>query len=303
MGVTVIEIPAAFAADTAKREGAAGVAFVAALPSLLESYVDSWDLAPCGPAMHGYVGMVVPVRRSDGTPAALKVSWRDRWTAYEADSLRVWAGAGAALLLESDVRPELNAMALLLEWLDPARSLEQHPDVDRATVLCATAAGRLAVPAPEAFPTVAENEAARWVTELPELWERLGRPLPRRAVEVAVESCREFATDRTRTLLHGDLHYANILAGEREPWLAIDPKGIAGEAAYESITVLWNRTEELGDGGVGRRLAIWSEAAGVDPDRARRWAQARAVDDVLWQYEYDMVGQGSAAAELAVILA
>lgn len=299
----MIEIPAAFAADTAKREGAAGLAFVEALPGMLQSYVDGWELTPVGPAMHGYVGMVVPVRRTDGLPAALKVSWLDPYSAWEAAALRVWGGAGAAMLLESDVRPGDHAMALLLEWLDPARSLEQLPDVDAATALCATTAGRLAVPAPEDFPTVAEQEAARWVTELPELWQRLGRPLPERAVEVAVESCREFATDRTRTLLHGDLHYANVLAGDREPWLAIDPKGIAGEAAYESITVLWNRTDELGDNGVERRLAIWCEAAGVDLERARRWAQARAVDDVLWQYEYDMVGMGSMAAELAVLLA
>lgn len=302
----MIEIPAAFAADTAKREGDAGAAFVAALPGMLSSYVDSWELAPVGLAMHGYVGLVVPVRRSDGTPAALKVSWRDRWTAYEAESLRVWAGAGAALLLESDDRPDDNAMALLLEWLDPALSLEELPDVDAATVLCAEAVGRLAVPAPEYFPTVAEQEAARWVVELPQLWERFGKPLPERAIAVAVESCREFARDQTRTLLHGDLHYANVLAGEREPWLAIDPKGFAGEAAYESITVLWNRTDELGDDqatGIRRRLAMWSEAAGADPERARRWAQARAVDDVLWQHEYDMAGMGSPAAELAVLLA
>src|SRR5690606_39320812 len=30
-------------------------------------------------------------------------------------------------------------------------------------------------------------------------------------------------------LLHWDLHYANVLAGEREPWLAIDPKPLAGD--------------------------------------------------------------------------
>jgi len=28
-------------------------------------------------------------------------------------------------------------------------------------------------------------------------------------------------------LLHWDLHYANVLAGQRQPWLAIDPKPLA----------------------------------------------------------------------------
>jgi streptomycin 6-kinase len=302
----MIEIPAGFATDTAKREGVAGAEFIAALPGMLESYLDSWGLSPAGGAMHGYVGVVLPVRRADGSPAALKVSWLDRWTRYEEPALRCWNGQGAALLLESDVRPERNAMALLLEWLDPARSLEQLPDLEAAIVLAAQAVHRLAVPAPADFPTVAAGEAARWAEELPQLWERFGRPLPRRAVDAAVDSCREFATDRTGTLLHGDLHYANILAGERESWLVIDPKGLAGEAAYESIAVLWNRMEELtGDllTAVRHRLAIWSEAACVDLERATRWAQARAVDDVLWQHEYGMVAQGSMAEQLAVLLA
>jgi streptomycin 6-kinase len=35
-------------------------------------------------------------------------------------------------------------------------------------------------------------------------------------------------------LLHGDLHHENILAAEREPWLAIDPKGVVGEPARET---------------------------------------------------------------------
>jgi streptomycin 6-kinase len=29
-------------------------------------------------------------------------------------------------------------------------------------------------------------------------------------------------------LLHGDLHHGNILAAERQPWLALDPKGVLG---------------------------------------------------------------------------
>jgi hypothetical protein len=41
-------------------------------------------------------------------------------------------------------------------------------------------------------------------------------------------------------LLHGDLHHWNILSSEREGWLAIDPKGLAGEAECETGAFLRN---------------------------------------------------------------
>ena len=47
-------------------------------------------------------------------------------------------------------------------------------------------------------------------------------------------------------LLHGDLHHYNILAAERQPWLAIDPKGVVGDPVYETGVFLYNRlTDEL----------------------------------------------------------
>lgn len=45
-------------------------------------------------------------------------------------------------------------------------------------------------------------------------------------------------------LLHGDPHHGNILAAEREPWLAIDPKGGIGEAEYGVIPFLMNHVPE-----------------------------------------------------------
>jgi streptomycin 6-kinase len=45
-------------------------------------------------------------------------------------------------------------------------------------------------------------------------------------------------------LLHADLHYENVLAADREPWLAIDPKPMLGVAEYQVAPALWNRWPE-----------------------------------------------------------
>ena len=50
--------------------------------------------------MHGMVGLVVPVRRDDGTPAALKLQPLDPEHLGEGTALRTWAGQGSVLLLD-----------------------------------------------------------------------------------------------------------------------------------------------------------------------------------------------------------
>ena len=66
-------------------------------------------------------------------------------------------------------------------------------------------------------------------------------------------------------MIHGDLHYENVLAGDREPWLVIDPKPMSGDPHYELAPMLWNRFDELaGDtrNGVRRASTRWSTPPG-----------------------------------------
>ena len=40
--------------------------------------------------------------------------------------------------------------------------------------------------------------------------------------------------------LHGDMHHFNVLRAGREPWLAIDPKGLAGDPCFDVCQFLRN---------------------------------------------------------------
>jgi streptomycin 6-kinase len=57
----------------------------------------------------------------------------------------------------------------------------------------------------------------------------LDSPVPARWVGQATRLAAELAADAGANMVHADLHYGNILAGTRQPWLAIDPKAIAGD--------------------------------------------------------------------------
>ena len=99
--------------------------------------------------------------------------------------------------------------------------------------------------------------------------------LPRRFVEQALSLAPDLVRDEgaDARLVHTDLHYANVLSGQRQPWLAIDPKPLAAEPAYAVAPALWNRWEEAVAGSdvrgaLRRRLSVVCEHGGIDEDRA-----------------------------------
>src|SRR3954464_2008807 len=125
---------------------------------------------------------------------------------------------------------------------------------------------------------------------------RWGRPpgasVRRRLVEQAVSLGRSFVDEEgtDSVTIHGDLHYQNVLAADREPWLVIDPKPMAGDPHYEVAPMLWNRWDEVVASGhvrdaVRRRFHTIIDAAGLAEDRARDWVVVRELHNVLWTIE------------------
>ena len=78
-------------------------------------------------------------------------------------------------------------------------------------------------------------------------------------------------------LLHQDLHGDNVLAAQREPWLAIDPKPLTGEREFAVAPIV--RSTELGHSrrAVLHRLDRLTAELGLDRDRARGWTIAQTI--------------------------
>ncbi|WP_329479717.1 aminoglycoside phosphotransferase family protein [Kribbella sp. NBC_01484] len=273
-------IPAAFAQSTIDREGEAGAAWLAELPGIVDELLERWSCAPDGDVMHGGVGVIVPVRRA-AQSAVLKVSFPHPGNVHEPEAFAAWDGRGAVLLHERDD----DRFAMLLER---ARSstLAAVDDGDEIPAIAGELSRRLAIPAPAGLPRLSE-QADQWEAELGKDAEELTHALSDAVVDAAVATVREFGRVQPDLLVHGDFHPRNILRADREPWLAVDPKGYVGDPAYDSGTLLkvWTFLH-LGVAdlpkAVHRALDIFAEAAELDRERVRRWAQLHAVQAAFW---------------------
>ncbi|WP_067813173.1 aminoglycoside phosphotransferase family protein [Actinomadura kijaniata] len=282
-----IEVPERLAEVQAETNGDAGRRWVAGLPGLAADLLERWELRPDGEPRHGWASLVVPVRRADGGAAVLKLQLVDEENAGEAAALRAWDGRGAVRLLAEDA----GRGALLLERLDAARSLADLPDDREAlTVLTGLLARLVAAPAPPGMRTLADV-AREMLADAPELLPAL-RGADRRLADVCVGAVRELADEAGDRLLHWDLHYENVLSADREPWLAIDPKPLAGDPGFDLLPALRNRWDDLVAAGDVTRALRWrfdhmTEVLGLDRRRAAGWTLGRVLQNVLWDLEDD----------------
>jgi streptomycin 6-kinase len=277
----MIGIPEAFVRSTVEREGERGAAWLAELPGIVEELLARWGCVPDGGVVHGGVGVIVPVRRRAGGTAVLQVSFPHPGNVHEPDAFAAWGGRGAVLLHERDD----GRFAMLLERARTS-TLAEVGDGDEVVTVAGRISRRLAVPAPAGLPRLRER-ADVWEEQLREDAEELPHALSPYVVDAAVATVRELGRVQPDLLIHGDLHAGNILRADREPWLAVDPKGYAGDPAYDGGTLLTSRAPALLDAddlgkAVHRALDVFTEAAELDRERARRWAQFHAVQAAFW---------------------
>ncbi|MBX7549601.1 aminoglycoside phosphotransferase family protein [Streptomyces sp. NPDC004232] len=272
---SVIDIPDGLAEAQAKYNGAAGRAFVAALPGLAARFLDRWGLRLDGPAMNGVSALVLPVTGADGTRAVLKLQLPDEETEGEPVALRVWDGDGAVRLLDHD--PATGTM--LLERLDASRMLSSTADTRAAVLVIARLLARLtSFPAPPELRRLGDIAAAL-LERTPWALARIPDAGTRRTVADCAAAVREVVAEPGDRLLHWDLHFENVLAAGRADWLAIDPKPLAGDPGFELWPALVNRFEAAD---VVWRFDAMTDVLGLDRERARAWTLGRLLQNAVW---------------------
>ncbi|MFC8067291.1 aminoglycoside phosphotransferase family protein [Streptomyces sp. NPDC057293] len=274
----MIDVPDGLAASQAKYNGEAGRAFIDGLPELAASFLRRWELRLDGPSMHGWAALVLPVVRRDGVPAVLKLQILDAETEGEPLALQAWDGDGAVRVLDHD--PATGTM--LLERLDSGRMLSHVEDSRAAVLVIARLLAHLtATPAPPGVRGL--GDIARAMLErTPGTLGAIPDPADRRLVADCAAALREVADEPGARLLHWDLHFENVLASARAPWLAIDPKPLAGDPGFDLLPALDNRYDPAE---TRWRFDAMTDVLGLDRQRARAWSLARVLQNSLWNVE------------------
>ena len=258
------------------RDRTGGAAWLASLPQLAEECAERWSLRLGEPFGQGHVSLTAAATLSDGGQAVLKLNFPEEESAYEADALMHWRGEGAVRLLEVDRKRN----ALLIEHADPGTSLWEVEDEEEATVIAASVMARLwLLPPPDSNPfRRLADEAERWTAQLRSDWEAHGRPFERRLVDAAAAAARELAGSQAKlAVCHQDLQGSNVLKAQREPWLAIDPKPIVAEPAFDVASLLRDRRWSIDRAIIQRRLDLLAAELDLDRDRMQGWGLVHAL--------------------------
>lgn len=187
-----------------------------------------------------------------------------------ADLLEWRNGSGYVRLLERDNATLLMEDAGAYSLLD---HLDEHGDAS-ATAVAAEAVARMHSPLARPVPDALQPLDARFAS----LFTVARTDANGLFVDAAGVASELLSDQRDVRPLHGDFHHENLLLGGRG-WLAIDPKGLIGDPAYDAANLFYNpvRRADL-------RLdpvRIRAMAAALAPAVGRDSGGHRGVDDLF----------------------
>jgi len=278
-----MEIPAAFVKTQLEMHGEEGQVWLDSLPELLTEFSERWQLTLAKPYPNLSYNFVVPGERRDGSEVVLKlgVPSSKSESGAEAAALHHFGGRGAVQLLEKD----MDRGVMLIERANPGEMLTTVQDETLATLTAARVMRRLHRPPVEHGKL---HRLSEWVAGFQKLRARFDGgtgPLPSEMIERAEKLGDELLSSTKRdVVLHADLHHFNILSSHRGPWLAIDPKGVIGDPAYEPAPFLGNPKLESVEV-LKLRIETFAAELGFEEERILAWAFVYSMMSAWWTIE------------------
>lgn len=276
------ELPTSLTESSARFEPPGRRTWIETLPDIVAGAMDAWALQQVAPPYEpgGQCSWVAAVRDPAGRELVLKVGWRHLEAMHEAEALRTWSGNGAVVLHAAKVYDDTSA--LLLERCVPGVLLKDAVPEPEQDEVVGGLLRRLWVEPPDGHPfrplqVMCSEWAEAFAAKLAAVPDAVDPGLARSATDLF----RNLPSTADRcVILCTDLHAENILAAQREPWLAIDPKPYVGDPTYDALQHLLNCQERLvrDPQGLVERVADLLE---LGRERLALWLFARAVLDSL----------------------
>jgi streptomycin 6-kinase len=209
----------------------------------------------------------------------------DEW--HSGQILEVFNGNGCVQVYQHEPG------AVLVEKLQPGHSLSELTLADRdeeateilANVILQMSAAESPLELSE-FGATVESWGKGFAKYIATGDDQISMSLVEAGQQVYASLC---ASQTQPRLLHGDLQHYNVLFDSERGWLAIDPKGVAGELEYEVGAFMRNPFERpdlfLSRSIVERRLNQLTAKLNLNYERALAWSFAQAVLSAIWKIE------------------
>jgi streptomycin 6-kinase len=266
--------------------GVDGEKWLTSIPSLIQTHEQQWNITvhPPFPLSYNYVA---PATRHDGHKVVIKLGYpKDPEIQTEIKALAHFNGVSCVRLLASNPKQAV----FLIEAIEPGMPLSSLDDYLRATKIIAQVMKRLHKPLPKNHSFISVSQWAQAIDRYKKRFPRNG-PLPISLVNQAQELFAYLiASSKPEVLVHGDLHHDNILLSANQGWVAIDPKGIAAEPAYEVAAMIRNPHQKLASIEdlaplLRNRIDILSQELEIDDNRLLGWCIAQSVLSAVWNIE------------------
>ena len=260
--------------------GNQGTIWLTQLPLITKKMAAHWklsDLTPVSNLTYNYV-----LSGFQGSqPIILKLAFKADDLKKEAMALSAFAGFGVIEILEQ------TDNALLLERAIPGTPLKSYfPSKDKEAIEIACKVIQRLHEAP--LPPVQSNfpHIQDWLTILDQNWDGIPNHYLNKARLLKNKLLKE---SNSSVLLHGDLHYDNILKNA-EDWLVIDPKGVIGDPIYEVGCLIREPLAELlkqSDQNtiLNHRIHIICDHFKLDKTKIIEWTFVQCVMACCWFLE------------------
>jgi streptomycin 6-kinase len=281
----ISNLPPCFVQNTLDLCGEIGEQWLKGLPRTIEEVAENWLVEVNKPFQNLSYNYVAPCVCADGSEAVLKIALplNNPEIFNEASFLQIADGKCAVKFLNFDEKRH----AMLLEKLTPGANLKEicsKDDAKAVEIAIGVMRGLLKNPP--------ENSTFQRLEDWFNGLKKAGNTKFDRRIAVKAFNFFEESTfpAKQKFLLHGDLHHENILSAQREPCLAIDPKGIIGDIGYEIAVFLnnhlvWLSAEENLQEKLDDAVRRFSEAFEITPQDLKDWAFAQMVLSAWWTFE------------------
>jgi streptomycin 6-kinase len=250
------------------------------LPNLLNTLSKKWKLHKIEPFQNLSYHFVAKALQEDGTPVVLKMGCDPEVCLNEYRALSHFSGSGSIQVLDYDKAHS----ALLLEAAIPGVSLNALSSKQEAISAYAKVVKAIpSAPLPsEDFPHV-----SAWLESIEKMDDARINPL---WIEKAKKLKQALLDSAEREYLcHGDLHFDNVIS-HADQFVAIDPKGIIGEMAFEASAFDLMTPEEIENPNFDSRILLTrihqlAAALTLNPERLLGWIFLRVMLSIQWSME------------------